>query len=888
MKKISLTLITTIVSVMSFTQSIYHSNHFSVEADKVVQGNYMSKALSPNHLVSNYQSPANNFQSATIAFKFAINGRDNEMLSGMDHHFMVIAKNGKATTPVIQFGKQLQPDGTGESYLAPNTELTIRLDARDILKQFSEKGFYTAFNGDKIYKEDFKGIFIAGGTAPLIWDFDNLQNHHELQLHDTNGDGIYEITILLNKHSDEKHTDAEWVLTKDISAYPQYSSPYPISDAIYHLSLEEMLKAIEKDSTFRTGKEWGGVWTRDISYSILLSMAHLQPRVAMNSLLKKVNKRKRIIQDTGTGGAWPVSSDRMIWATAAWEIYLVTGSKEWLEQAYEIIKNSIEDDLATLYDKHTGLVKGESSFLDWREQTYPLWMQPADIFESECLGTNAVHYNANRVLAKMATLLNQKAVAVKHEAIAADIKQGINQYLWIPEKKYYGQFLYGRAHKSVSPRSEALGEALCIVFGIADRKKAAEMVANMPLTDFGISCIYPQIPNIPPYHNNAVWPFVQTYWLWAAAKAGNEKGVTESIMDIYRPAALFLTNKENLVADNGDYNGTQINSSIMLWSLSGNISIVQKVLFGIHFEENKLVFTPFVPKSLTGKRTLTNFTYRDAVLDIEMEGFGNSIRSFTVDGVLEKTNQLSSSLHGKHLVKILLANNEEPGVINKQPNYVSPKAPKVTYSNNMISWDAIEGAISYSIIKDGKYFTNTAFTNLAVTEPGFHEYAVIAKDAKGIESFLSEPIGTYTPENSRVIEIEAFAAASKEPYKGYSGNGFVEISTEKNTSLTIPIEVEQDGKYLVDIRYANGNGPKNTENKCAIRTAYLDDSKAGIFVFPQRGKDEWSNWGFSNSITLYVTKGRHSLTIRFEEENNNMNLLVNAAMLDCIRITKLP
>ena len=35
-------------------------------------------------------------------------------------------------------------------------------------------------------------------------------------------------------------------------------------------------------------------------------------------------------------------------------------------------------------------------------------MQPADIFESECLGTNAVHYEANMVLANMATLLKKE------------------------------------------------------------------------------------------------------------------------------------------------------------------------------------------------------------------------------------------------------------------------------------------------------------------------------------------------------------------------------------------------------------------------------------------------------------------------------------------------
>jgi uncharacterized protein YyaL (SSP411 family) len=168
------------------------------------------------------------------------------------------------------------------------------------------------------------------------------------------------------------------------------------------MALEEMVNAVEPDSTFRTGKEWAGVWTRDISYSIILSMANLQPQVSGYSLMRKVNAKKRIIQDTGTGGAWPASTDRIVWAIAAWELYKVTGDKAWLQEAFNIIRNTVEDDLHTAYDPQTGLIKGESSFLDWREQTYPNWMQPADIFESQCLGTNAVYYQANVILGKMA------------------------------------------------------------------------------------------------------------------------------------------------------------------------------------------------------------------------------------------------------------------------------------------------------------------------------------------------------------------------------------------------------------------------------------------------------------------------------------------------------
>ena len=199
------------------------------------------------------------------------------------------------------------------------------------------------------------------------------------------------------------------------------------------------------------------------------------------------------------------------------------------------------------------MVHGESSFLDWREQTYPKWMQPVDIYESENLGTNAVHYQANIVLSKMAHLLQDTGASVKYLFVAEKIKDGINKYLWINEKGYYGQYLYGRNYKSLSPRAEALGEALCVLFDIANSQRQKQIVENTPVMDYGISCIYPQIPNIPPYHNNAVWPFVQSFWALASTKTCNEQSLMECIAAIYRPAALFLTNKENFVAETGDF-----------------------------------------------------------------------------------------------------------------------------------------------------------------------------------------------------------------------------------------------------------------------------------------------------------------------------------------------
>ena len=125
------------------------------------------------------------------------------------------------------------------------------------------------------------------------------------------------------------------------------------------------------------------------------------------------------------------------------------------------------------------------------------------------------------------------------------------------------------------------------------------------------------------------------------------------------------------------------------------------------------------------------------------------------------------------------------------------------------------------------------------------------------------------------------------PYNGFAGEGFIEISKSVNTVVNISINIPQAGSYALDFRYANGNGPINTENKCAIRTLKMDNQFRGTFVFPQRGTNEWSNWGFSNSIIIYLKKGKHTLTLSLKKANENMNGEINQAMVDYLRVSKI-
>lgn len=861
---------------------IYQNDDFKILEDRVSQGNFEAVAVSETHLTSNYQSPEN-FISQKLSFKFSVNGWDNELPYNQFHQLIV--DSGTTETPIIKFGEQYldKKQFSPNKPLGLSQKLTFKVDMREVLNAFDSKGFYQFTNGSIIYKSDFKGVFLAGDVLPLNLDFDNLAKTDQFKLTDDDGDGIYSISFILNKKEEQKHIATSWQLKNDISSFPQYQSNSVLANAIYNLSLDEMQNAIEPDSTLRTGLEWVGVWTRDISYSIILSMATLQPRVAMISLMKKVDGNK-IIQDTGTGGSYPVSSDRMVWAIAAYEVYKVTGDKDWLNTIYPIIKNSVENDEKIVYDEKTGLVKGESSFLDWREQTYPKWMQPADIYESESLGTNAVHYQVNKVLAELANIKGDKQTAAKHLTLANSIKTGINTYLWQPEKGYYGQFLYGRQHKILSDRAEALGEALTVLFGIADEEKTKSIFENTPLLNYGIPCIYPQIPEIPPYHNNAIWPFVQSYWALAAAKAGCQNVFMHAVVGIYRSSALFLTNKENFVATSGDYAGTVINSSNMLWSLSGNLSLVYKGLFGIQYDSDQLRFAPLVPKALKGVRNLKNFNYRNAQLDIEVEGFGQ-IHEFYVDGEKKKDAIVPANLEGKHRIKIVLNNKTDEHEVDIKENRFSLATPVVSISDKKLSWKPIDGASKYILIKNGKKLKTISQNYFDVTSTG--EYQVIAVDKDNVQSFASEPVLHFLEDDLLTYEIEHFAINSAQKAQGFQSDGFVQITKSLNTEITISTNINQAGLYALNFRYANGSGPKNTDNKCAIRTLSINNTSVGAMIFPQRGQDEWSNWGLSNTKIIHLNKGENTFKLVYSPENENMNRDVNTAYLDQMVLTKI-
>ena len=891
MKKI-IGLLFILLSLSSYSQdTLYHSRTFTVTDNAVYEGEYEAVALSSNEIKSNYESAFRPGVKRIIKFKFSINGLDNERPPSQDHFVEIIPENDEFITPVFTFGEsdpeEIDFPDDNEIYLenTNNVSVLFRLDMRKVLNEMESSGFYQTFDGSIIRKNDFEGIYIAGEEYPLTWNFSDLPNHEEYKLNDVNNDSIYEVKINFLVNPDrpiDENGYSHWTLTEDLSSYPNFSSSNLILSALYNLSLEELIQNIRPDSTFMAGAKWPGVWTRDISYSTLLSLALLNPEIAMKSLLAKVRNDK-IIQDTGTGGSWPVSTDRMTWVLAAWEIYVVTGDKDWLDKSYQIINNSTATDIKSIVDNQTGLLYGESSFLDWREQSYPAWMDPKDIYMSLNLGTNIVHYQTYNILHLMAVIL--KEPAEEFQRMATTLKNTLNAYFWIAEKGYYGQYIYGRNYKVLSQRSESLGEALSVLFDVANEYQQKKIIENTPLLNYGIPCFFPQISDIPSYHNNGIWPFVQSFWTWAAAKTGNSKVVNHGLASITRTAALFLSNKENFVASTGNYLGTEINSDRQLWSVAGNLAMFYRIIFGMNFEPDGLHFKPMIPESYHGQYELQNYRYRAANLNITVEGYGNEIDSFFVDNNLASEHKISSDLAGNHSIRIKLSNASPHSSINIVKNHFTPSIENFEFDGDELDWDDIDEDPVYIVFRNGKVYRVIKDSDIEIPEwEKSVEFQVKAVDKNGYSSFLSEPVWIKMDQNYLIFQPDKFSNKSHTAYEGFTGDGYCPLTSQQNIKVNFTVSIEKSGFYSIDFRYANGNGPINTENKCAIRTMRIDDSNIGTIVLPQRGLHQWTNWGYSNSLKVHLSEGKHTIELNYNAHNQNMNIVENVAFLDHLRL----
>jgi hypothetical protein len=644
---------------------------------------------------------------------------------------------------------------------------------------------------------------------------------------------------------------------------------------------------------FETGEKWHYVWTRDLSYAATLGLALLDPQRVQNSLEFKLSGWRdgigkapqvagsddglQIVQDTGSGGSWPVSTDRITWAFAAEKVLQAlppSQRKPFAQRALKALSNTIENDRLAAFDHVTGLYTGEQSFLDWRDQTYAAWI-PSDLASmatSKALSTNVGHFKALGLAAQLAHEQGDEARARRYGAWARELKAAINKRLWLNDEGMYSSLTAAHFDGAPMHKFDWLGQALAIITGVADDARAQRILASYPHGPMGAPVIWPQQQGMPVYHNRAMWPFVTAYGLRAAALAGNVSVADAAYASLMRGAALNLSNMENLewlsgqplLLDEQHPNliGPVINSKRQLWSVGAYLGMVIEDVFGVSITDGGITLRPFVTAKLrreafagTDHIVLKNLRLHGKRVDVtlrlppEAQGEGYfAVDRILLNGAAAAPVLTWDQLAPENAIDITLGKlvPGQQGIrhVRADPYVESskvfgPREPAITAltkdgGSARLAIDAGGNGSDtvYNVYRDGKLVAARvpagAWTDR--TASGTACYAVEAQFAdSGNRSHRSAP---RCVDAGIAIAVTDQRVASNAPLAG-PNTRFAEPRLEAwgkpaDTFAVGDVRVAQDGDYAIQVRYHNGANQVNLGISGGVKWLAVKDQAGRI------------------------------------------------------------
>ncbi|WEN14662.1 Six-hairpin glycosidase-like protein [Rhodanobacter sp. AS-Z3] len=570
---------------------------------------------------------------------------------------------------------------------------------------------------------------------------------------------------------------------------------------------------------FVTGLKWPYVWTRDLSYAIDLGLWRFDPLRSRNGLQFKLSGVRVAsapqglypMQDTGSGGSWPISTDRVVWFLGARHLL---DDKAFANDVYRALGATLAQDRQYTFDARFGLYRGETSFLDWREQSYPAWTADDVGFlaQSFALSTNVLHYQALQLAAKQANAHHESVAAAAYTAQADALKGAINAYFWRAERGMYMSYLGGDGTPYES--YDLLGIALAIDSGVADGERARQTLANYPTWPAGSPVIWPERADQPIYHNRAIWPFVSMYALRAARTVEQPARIAHEITSIMRGAALYGSNMENYELltqgqhlDDGKLSGPVVNSPRQLWSVAAYLAMVSEGVFGLQPDGR---VEPKLPTSLVamlfGTRQTITLDLRDRKITLQLPA--------ALDGNLLVADHTSTQ--GRTTTVMLKSVQVTDAPLRTDAPLYAPFAPATPVVQTADKHWQIRVDGKQRLYLNGVVHSDIDGSATLVQEPGLACFSTTRVDAHGLESLHSP-----TTCVGDVIKL---------------GGGWPRSWT-----------ASANGDYRVALDYTNDHGPINTGITAAVKMLIIQcDGHAEQrlpLVMPHSVRLQSSSWG---------------------------------------------
>lgn len=709
---------------------------------------------------------------------------------------------------------------------------------------------------------------------------------------------------------------------------PTLRTGHRLFDAAYALALEEAREAsvsriqdgafndglpvdCAAPGCFETGKDWRYVWTRDTGYALDLGLAFFDPPRGASSLLFKVSDERgggspELVQDTGTGGSWPVSTDRVVLALGARALlpHLEPELRaSFTERFFVALRNTVERDRRAVFDPEDGLYRGEQSFLDWREQSYPAWAaeELVHVGLSKALSTNVAHLLALRLLVELADARGEATLASATRLQASELGARIRERFWLADEQLLSSFIPTTLDPAPTRRFDLLGLSLAILADVLSPAEARAALSRYPLLRHGPPVLWPQQQFIPIYHNRAIWPFVTAYGAKAARRADHAAFCDHALRSLFSGAVLFLSNLENLelvsglpYLEDGLYSGPVVNSERQLWSVGAYLGAVNEVLFGLEASADRLLIRPYLPRALraalfpsSSELQLTGVPFggRRVTVRLRLPPLGAEthgayrVTERRLDGAPLSQDSVPFAQLGEgdeHVFELVLADPTEPPgdaarLVTDTGDYrqlFGPRTPSIAElspgpSGVTVRW-ALAGEspaeLEVSVYRDGELIASglpgASAHHLDAggsTDGRVSCYAVETRfAASGNTSQRSAPACLFAASGA----VRSFYASDFQAVGGtlvnQHGRPHFEAWGDPGHELVIPeFSPSHSGSHLIQLIGSNGAGPRSTGITAGAKrlSVYRVSDGAtvaeGLVFLPQSGRwDEWREGSF--------------------------------------------
>ena len=395
------------------------------------------------------------------------------------------------------------------------------------------------------------------------------------------------------------------------------------------------------------GLHYDRPWTRDATINSWNGVSLLWPSLARDTLESALIQDKHGLRIGGQ--YW----DAVIWASGAWNHYLVTGDQGFLKTVFDATRTSLALADEREFDPEDGLYRGGACFMDgiagypdrylnpdwssgipgWADR-HPDTRHPSgEGFPAKALSTNLLYMNAWRLLPEMAAELGHE-IAAHWIDRAEELRSAVRKAFWDPGN--------ARLRYLVDPwggcnGQEGLGWALAIVCGLLTDEESTGLVARAHVTAHGIPALWPDYeryaggdsPARYGRHGATVWPHVNAFWAEACATAGSRAAGWRELELLAGKVDRDDHFAEIYHPDTGRrYGGEQEDSGVRAirtwrseprqsWCASGFIRMTTSVLFGAQPARDGLRFAPWLPEGLN-RVAISGLEYRGHPLELEL------------------------------------------------------------------------------------------------------------------------------------------------------------------------------------------------------------------------------------------------------------------------------